>query len=174
MVEKGMEKSGRAIALLQQSGLAELGPFIDAWTDWKLRVYRCMWCNIRKHWTAERWIRVTDQQEAAQFVKINELTIDPMTGQPQIANQIGALDVDIILDEAPDFVTTMQDTFEVLQSLAAAGVPIPPAIVIEMSGLPASTKAAGYGMLEQAQQPDPMAQQAQGDHAGGGAVARPA
>ena len=40
LVEKGMEKSGRAIALLQQSGLAELGPFIDAWSDWKLRVYR--------------------------------------------------------------------------------------------------------------------------------------
>ena len=32
LVEKGMEKSGRAIALLQQSGLAELGPFIDAWS----------------------------------------------------------------------------------------------------------------------------------------------
>jgi hypothetical protein len=160
LVEKGMEKSGRAIALLQQSGLAELGPFIDAWNDWKLRVYRAMWSNIRKHWQAERWIRVTDQQEAAQFVKINELTIDPMTGQPQIANQIGALDVDIILDEAPDSITTLQDTFEVLESLAAAGQPIPPQAIIKMSGLPASTKQEVLGMLEQAQQPDPMAEQA--------------
>jgi hypothetical protein len=159
MVEKGMEKSGRAIALLQQSGLAELGPFIDAWSDWKLRVYRSMWSNIRKHWQAERWIRVTDQQEAAQFVKINELTIDPMTGQPQIANQIGALDVDIILDEAPASITTTQDTFELLESLAAAGQPVPPSIVIEMSGLPASTKQKVLGMLEQAQQPDPAQEQ---------------
>jgi len=159
LVEKGMEKSGRAIALLQQSGLAELGPFIDAWSDWKLRVYRVMWSNIRKHWTSERWIRVTDQEEAARFVKINELQIDEM-GQPVIANQIGALDVDIILDEAPDSITTMQDTFELLQSLASAGVPVPPPIVIEMSGLPASTKKRIQGMLEQAQQPDPMQEQA--------------
>jgi hypothetical protein len=160
LVEKGMEKSGRAIALLQQSGLAELGPFIDAWSDWKLRVYRAMWSNIRKHWTSERWIRVTDQQEAAQFVRINELQIDPQTGQPVIANNIAALDVDIILDEAPDSITTMQDTFELLESLAAAGVPVPPPVVIEMSGLPASVKKRIQGMLEQAQQPDPMAEQA--------------
>jgi hypothetical protein len=159
LVEKGMEKSGRAIALLQQSGLAELGPFIDAWSDWKLRVYRSMWSNIRKHWTAERWIRVTDQQEAAQFVKINELTIDPMTGQPQIANQIGALDVDIILDDAPDSITTMQDTFEVLESLAAAGVPVDPSIVIKLSSLPSSTKKDVLGMIEQSQQPDPAQEQ---------------
>jgi len=159
LVEKGMEKSGRAIALLQQSGLAELGPFIDAWSDWKLRVYRAMWSNIRKHWTSERWIRVTDQEQAAQFVKINELQIDQM-GQPVISNNIAALDVDIILDEAPDSITTMQDTFELLQSLAAAGVPVPPPAVIEMSGLPASVKKRIQGMLEQAQQPDPMQQQA--------------
>jgi hypothetical protein len=160
LVEKGMEKSGRAIALLQQSGLAELGPFIDAWSDWKLRVYRAMWSNIRKHWTSERWIRVTDQQEAAQFVRINELQIDPMSGQPVISNQIAALDVDIILDESPDSITTTQDTFELLESLAAAGVPVPPPVVIEMSGLPASTKKRIQGMLEQAQQPDPMQEQA--------------
>jgi hypothetical protein len=159
LVEKGMEKSGRAIALLQQSGLAELGPFIDAWSDWKLRVYRAMWSNIRKHWTGERWIRVTDQQEAAQFVKINELQVD-QSGQPFINNKIAALDVDIILDEAPDSVTTMQDTFELLQSLAAAGVPVPPPVVIEMSALPASVKKRISGMLEQAQQPDPMQEQA--------------
>ena len=97
---------------------------------------------------------MTDQEEAAQFVvKINELQIDEM-GQPVIANNIGALDVDIILDEAPDSVTTMQDTFELLQSLAAAGVPMPPTVVIEMSGLPASTKQRIHG------------------HAGAGAAAR--
>jgi hypothetical protein len=179
LVEKGMEKSGRAIALLQQSGLAELGPFIDAWSDWKLRVYRAMWSNIRKFWTAERWIRVTDQQDAARFARVNTLAFDQM-GQPQLVTEmyaqqapgqqmqmvqqtpgaIGALDVDIILDEAPDSVTTMQDTFELLQSLASAGIPVPPSAVIEMSGLPASTKQRVMGMIEQAQQADPMAEQA--------------
>ena len=128
--------------------------------DWKLRVYRAMWSNIRKHWTAERWIRVTDQEQAAQFVKINELQVDPTTGQPVIVNQIAALDVDIILDEAPDSITTMQDTFELLQSLAAAGAPVPPELAIELSGLPASTKTRILGKMEQAQQADPMAEQA--------------
>jgi hypothetical protein len=179
LVEKGMEKSGRAIALLQQSGLAELGPFIDQWSDWKLRVYRAMWMNIRKHWTGERWLRVTDQPEAQRFVGLNRLHIDPM-GQPKLVNEvyetspgqpqaqmigrsqggIAELDVDIILDEAPDSITTAQDTFELLQSLAAAGVPVPPQLAIKLSGLPASTKKEALSMLGQAQQPDPMQEQA--------------
>ena len=53
--------------------------------------------------------------------------------------------MDIILDEAPDSITTMQDTFELLESLAAAGVPVPPPVVIEMSGLPAAqSRGAGH------------------------------
>lgn len=159
LVEKGMEKSGRAIALLQQAGLSELGPFIDSWSDWKLRVYRAVWNAIRKHWTAERWIRVTDDEGAARFVQLNGFTIDEY-GQPQMVNQVAALDVDIILDEAPDTVNTMADVFELLESLAAAGVPVPPEIVIEMSGLPASIKKSVIAKLQQAQQPDPMAEKA--------------
>src|SRR5207248_1963247 len=32
--------SGRAVNLLQQGGIAELGPFILAFRDWKIRCYR--------------------------------------------------------------------------------------------------------------------------------------
>jgi hypothetical protein len=57
----GVENSsGRAINLLQQAGMAELGPFILAFRGWKIRVYRAIWNAVVTHWTAERWIRVTD------------------------------------------------------------------------------------------------------------------
>lgn len=153
--------SGRAIQFLQQAGLAELGPFMLAYKNWKLRVYRAVWCAIQTTWTAERWIRVTDENDVAQFIKLNGLGVDPHTGQPQIVNELGALDVDIILDEGPDVINLMEDTFDALIKLAQTGVQVPPDIIIELSSLDSGTKKKILDRLQQAQQPNPLAQQAQ-------------
>lgn len=156
LIGQGIEnKSGRAIALLQQAGIAELGPFILSYRDWKIRVYRAVWCAIRKHWTAERWIRVTDEEGNPQFQAINVLQLDEM-GQPYIANALGQLDVDVILDEGPDTINMMQDTYDTLTALAQSGQTIPPQVLIELSPIPASTKRKILGILEEAQQPNPI------------------
>ena len=149
-------KSGRAIALLQQAGISELGPFLRSYRDWKLRVYRAVWSAVQSHWTAERWIRVTDDEGLAQFIQVNGLDLDE-AGRPVLVNALGSLDVDVVLDEGPDSVTTMADTFDLLGSLAAAGVPVPPQVVIELSALPASTKKRINTMLEGAKGQDPLA-----------------
>jgi hypothetical protein len=127
--------SGRAINLLQQPGLAELGPFILAIRGWKLRVYRGLFSAAQRHWTAERWIRVTDDGNIERFLQINGLDVDEF-GQPVLVNALGSIDVDIILDEGPDAVNMMQDTFDVLK-----GDPtVPPAVKIELSPIQGSVK----------------------------------
>lgn len=159
LIGQGIEnKSGRAIGLLQQAGIAELGPYILAYRGWKIRVYRALFNAIRQHWTAERWVRVTDDDGLAQFVQINGVQVDPMTGQSQLVNAIGSLDVDIILDEGPDAMNMMADSQEVLATLAQSGAPIPPQVFIELSPLQASVKKKVLDMLSQ---PNPMQQQAQ-------------
>lgn len=157
---QGVEKqSGRAIQLLQQAGVAELGPYIQAYKGWKVRVYRAIWNAVQHHWTAERWIRVTDDDGLAQFVAINRLDIDPRTGMPAIVNGIGSLDVDIIIDEGPDTINMMADTYDALLALAQAGAQVPPAVLIELSpGIDSRTKKKVMGMIEQAQQPGPAQQ----------------
>lgn len=117
-------KSGRAIALLQQQALADLGPYILAYRGWKLRVYRAVFNAIRSNWTAERWIRVTDDDGLAQFVQINGMQVDPQTGLPTMVNAIGSLDVDIILDEGPDTVNSQQDLYETLSQITPALAPL--------------------------------------------------
>jgi hypothetical protein len=90
IIGQGLDKSsGRAIQLLQQAGLAELGPFMAAWRNWKLRIYRAVWNDVQRFWRAERWIRVTDQNDVAQFIQINGTGIDPRTGQPSTVNMLG-------------------------------------------------------------------------------------
>jgi hypothetical protein len=143
--------SGRAVNMLQKPGLAELGPFFISHRQWKIRVYRAMWCAAQQFWTAERWLRVTGDQKVAQFLKINGMELDQF-GRPQIVNAIGQLDVDIILDEGPDTVSAMSDTFDVLSQFAPGAVP--PAILIELSPIEASVKEELLAKLNPP--PDPM------------------
>jgi hypothetical protein len=140
LIGQGLEdSSGRAIQLLQQAAIAELGPYLGAYKNWKIRVYRDIWNIIQRYWTSERWIRVTDDQNLAQFFQINKLTVDQF-GRPAIVNAIGSLDVDIIIDEAPDAVNMQADAMMVLQSLGPQFAQNFPEIAIELSPLPQSVK----------------------------------
>lgn len=152
---QGVEKqSGRAIALLQQAGVAELGPYINSYRGWKIRVYRTILNALQRHWTGERWIRVTDDQEVAQFIQINGMGIDPNTGHPTIINAIGSLDVDVIIDEGPDSINMAADTYDALLALATSGAQVPPAVLIELSpGIDSKTKKRVLEMLQKASQP---------------------
>jgi len=153
------QQSGRAISLLQQAGIAELGPYIQGFKGWKIRVYRAVFNAIQRHWTAERWIRVTDDDNLAKFIQINGLQIDPATGHPTIVNALGSLDVDIIIDEGPDSINMMADTYDALLAMASSGAQVPPQVLIELSpGIDGRTKKKLLEMITQAQQPGPSQQ----------------
>lgn len=63
--------SGRAIDKLQQAGTIELNQDYALLTGWENRVYRQVWSRIKQHWTAEKWIRVTDDQESLRWIGLN-------------------------------------------------------------------------------------------------------
>jgi hypothetical protein len=151
------DMSGRAIQLQQQAGIAELGPYLLAFKGWKLRVYRAIWNAVQRHWTAERWIRVTDDEQVAQFFAVNQLQVGP-DGQPTLSNALGSLDVDIIIDEGPDTINMHADAYDTLSIMAQKGQQVPPEVLIELSPLAGSQKKKVTGMIQQAKQ---MAMQTQ-------------
>jgi len=166
LIGQGLEdSSGRAIQLLQQAGIAELGPYLTAYKNWKIRVYRDIWNIVQRHWRSERWIRVTDDMNVAQFFQVNKMELDEY-GRPIIVNALGALDVDIIIDEGPDTINMQGDAMMVLQSLGPAFLQQFPEIALELSPIPASVKKPMLDRIEQQKQapppPDPkvMAMQA--------------
>lgn len=160
-------QSGRAIQLLQQAGMAELGPYIMSYRGWKVRVYRAIFSAVQQYWTAERYIRVTDDEGLAQFIQVNGVGIDPQTGFPTMVNALGSLDVDIILDEGPDTVNAQADVYEtltqVLPSVAPMLTPVQAQaavkVLIQTSALSESAKKE-FRDASQPQQPDPMAERA--------------
>lgn len=159
MGEGSSDMSGRAIQLRQQAGIAQLGPYLLSYKGWKLRLYRALWNAAQGHWTAERWIRVTDDEGLAKFFAVNQQAkdqfgnpmVDPATGEAQLIHHLGSLDVDIIIDEGSDQVTMQADQYETAQTLATSGEPVPPQVLIELSPLDPRVKAKVMGMIEQSQ-----------------------
>lgn len=147
--------SGVAINLLQKAGIAEIGTFLRNYRAWKIRVYRAIWNTIQQTWQAERWIRVTDSDGVKQFLGVNQLGLNQW-GQPTIVNAVGALDVDIILDEGPDVANLMQDAYEMLKDDPT----VPWQIKLELMPMPSSIKKGIQQKMQQAEQaqaqkPDP-------------------
>jgi len=140
--------SGRAQQVNQQAGLTELARVLGRHQDWKRRAYTQMWNRARQFWDGPKWIRVTAENDAPQYVQVNEPgspveQIDPATGQivmvpgpPQ--NHIAKMDVDIVLEEVPDTATLEQEVFAELAKLAAVYGPqeVPFDIILEASSIP--------------------------------------
>jgi hypothetical protein len=108
--------------------------------------------------------KLKGQPDAEQ--KIQMLAQDPLAQQPALddtgaqmrENDVAQLNVDIILDEAPDVVTLQAEEFQTLAELAGSGqVQIPAEVLIEASNLRAALKKRLQDMLKGAN--DPGAQQ---------------
>ncbi len=151
--------SGKAIELLRQPGMAELGPFVLGHRAFKLGLYRKIWNAVQRHWTAERWIRVNSNDKMAQFIQLNGVDIDQW-GRPTIVNHVGSLDVNIVLDEGPDIISMMQETYEMLKGYPPGT--FPPQVLIEMNpNLPRSEKDRLLQLMApKPPQPDPAAEMA--------------
>lgn len=105
---------------------------------------------------------IPEEQKLAQ---IRQIAQDPQSqtpvtnddGTPQMRNQVAQMDMDIIIDEAPDVITIQQEEFAKIAELASSGaVQIPPDVLIEASQLRSQTKKRIMDKLSGAN--DPAAQ----------------
>ncbi len=154
-------QSGRAIQAQQQGGAVELEPGVDDLRQWSRDVYEAVWMRVKQFWTAEKWVRVTDDERNIKWVGLNKrVTLEDKlaTVPPDIAaqyaqqiglqpndprlqevvaveNDVSGLDVDIIVEEGPDISTLQSEQFEMLSNLAQAGIPIPPKAIVQASSI---------------------------------------
>jgi len=101
-----------------------------------------------------------EQKRAA----VQQIAADPRArqpvmenGKPKLKNSVAEMDVDIIIDEAPDTITVQAEEFEKLVRLAESGqVQIPPRALITASQLRSQTKKQMLDQMSGAN--DPMQQ----------------
>ncbi len=160
--------SGRAQIARQQAGMTDSAMTLNGLRKFELTVFQACWERARQFWKLPDWIRVTDDEQAPQFIGINQpipgppqVVMNPETQMPQIMptvlgyqNALAEMDVDITIEAVPNTATLAMEQFETLASLAQAGVPIPPQALIVASSLPEKQK-----LMEMMQpQENPMAQ----------------
>lgn len=190
MGQQGQASSGRAILALQQSGLGELGVVFDRLRDWELRVYRTIWTRVRQYWDGPSYVRVTDDTGAARFSPINGAPKIGDDGKPMVhmapdgkpMMQIGAhpitgamtqtpaiqtgpaladLDIDIIIDAAPEAASLQAEQFEQVMKMVQAGaLQLPPEAVIELSTLPNKSIVRDLIKKASSETPNPAQQMA--------------
>lgn len=168
--------SGIALRTRAATGQTELNPIFDQLKHLDIRVYRKIWNRIRQYWDSEMWIRVTDDANNLKFVGLNkpmtageqmlkqaeeqglppeqiqqlqmQIQKDPMMQQiVETENEIASLDVDIIITDAPDTLTTQMEDFASLSEMVKSGFPMPPLAVIKAS--PISNKDEIIKMMEE-------------------------
>lgn len=144
----GADSSGRAQQVRQQAGMTELSRVLGRHRAWKMRMYDQMWSRARQYWTGPKWVRVTNDNDAPEYIRINEpgpavQGIHPQTGMPTVLpgppkNDIAKMDVDIVLEDVPDTATLEQEIFAELSQLAQVYGPqaVPFEIILEASSLP--------------------------------------
>lgn len=182
--------SGRALEARANTGTNEVQPILEAHQQFKNRVYRAIWNRIRQYWTEEKWVRVTDNEKNIKFVGLNQpvtmgdkvlervkasgeqITTEieqQVKADPQMQFVVGQknvpaeMDVDIILDEVPDFAALQSEQFAELSDLAGKGMPIPPEAIIQASSLRDKDKILKMmkGETEDGQSPQVMQMQQQ-------------
>lgn len=93
--QDGSNQSGRSRLVLQQAGMTEIARPLGRFEDWENRIYRQVWLRIKQFWTDQKFIRVTNDEGAPEFLQINEPIYqmepktDPYTGEPIVDPQNG-------------------------------------------------------------------------------------
>ena len=179
-------QSGVALRQRALTGQTEIAPMFDVLKNLDIRVYRKVWNRIKQYWKAEMWIRVTDDENNLKFVGLNKpmtkgemllkqaqeqgappealaqlqqrIAMDPTMQQVvSTENDIVAMDMDIIMDDAPDSVTQEVEDFQAMAEMVKSGFPLPPEAVIMSS--PLSNKDKIIKMMREQPQVPPKVQE---------------
>lgn len=131
LAQQSASASGRAQLARQQAGMVDSAMSLNGLRRFELAVYRGMWDICKQFWTAPDWIRVTDDENAPQFVGINQPQYGPpqvmqgpdgmaMIGRPLLGyeNAMAEMVVDITIDAVPDVANLAQEQFQALTELA--------------------------------------------------------
>jgi hypothetical protein len=164
LLGKGTEdQSGRAIEAQQAGGMVEMGDLLDALRRFDQRVFQMLANMMQQFWTAERWIRVTDDELSPQAVGLNVAEVDDYGNPVGQQNAVAEMDVDVIIADAENVIAMQGETYQAFMQSLPALAQMPPAfaqIAVKINpALRSSQKREILQALEQMAQPNPMAEQ---------------
>jgi hypothetical protein len=122
----GSSQSGRSKQSQQQAAFVEVGDLLDGLRDFDTRVFRATWARIKQVWTTERWVRITDDPNNIQHLGLNVPLRGPLGNVVSVQNPVAEMDVDIIIEDAPDVVSLANEEFETFMNILPTLAQLPP------------------------------------------------
>lgn len=131
----GDRASAKSLQARLSASNTQFVPFIEALSTQQRFIYEIVWQSIRQYWTEEKWIRVTDDAQNTKFVALNrqvtnrDLAVnqdpsltdnpDPYLDEPsgELINNVSEMEIDIIIDQAPDSISVQQEQYQQLLEL---------------------------------------------------------
>jgi hypothetical protein len=190
-LREGSASSGRARQVAQQAGLTQFGRGFGRFEDFEECVYRQFWMAAQQFWKDPKWVRVTDNPRAVEFIQVNEPimglvqemqpvpgpdgqpVVDPVTGQAAMQatvsegvvgynNRPSEMDLDIIIAATPDTVALEFETFEAVMQLIQSGIdPMSPVFEIVLELAPLPDKTRILELIQAKREEAAQAAQAQ-------------
>jgi len=143
------DQSGRAILAQQAGGAAANEPLADSLRQWKRRVFEMAWMAARQFWTEQKFLRITDDEGKSKWLPINRpvTLVEDLMALPEdqramqmqqlqlvpndprlmevvrTENEIGDLDVDIVIEEGQDVPAMQAEQFNTLSQMVPAMPP---------------------------------------------------
>lgn len=78
--------SGRAMLVADNKAQKEVGRLFSSHRRFKTDIYRQVWLRIKQFWSEEKWIRVTDDENALEWIGLN---VKVTAAEQMIAQQMG-------------------------------------------------------------------------------------
>jgi hypothetical protein len=107
-------QSGKAIIAKQTEGSAVTAEMFDNYRLGSQISGEKQLSLIEQFVSEEKIFRITDKKGRAQWRKVNEITIDPATGEPRVLNDLTATKADFVIDQQDFHATMRQAAAEVL------------------------------------------------------------
>lgn len=134
--------SGVAIQQRQMAGSLNQMFAFDALRLTKKRMGEQVLALIRQFFSEEMVIRITDSLGAARLVRLNQPVRDAhgnivrnKDGEPLREPDLSQGQYDVVVEEVKDALSARELDVQRLELLLKAGVPIPPAVLVEASGV---------------------------------------
>lgn len=164
LLGKGTEdQSGRAIEAQQAGGMVEMGDLLDALRRFDQRVFQMLANMMQQFWTAERWIRVTDDELSPQAVGLNVAEVDEYGNPVGQQNAVAEMDVDVIIADAENVIAMQGETYQAFMQVLPMLAQMPPALAkMAISINPALKSTQKRELMEALDgmgQPNPMAEE---------------
>lgn len=146
--DRGRQEPGVVVRLRQQQGMTLLKPLFRSFNRMKKQLFKRQLAIIMEYMPDEQFLRILGQSDRY-VIDENGNIADQQTGQVAEIRDVRNLEYNISGEEAPGNMSKRMMELQTMMEMQAAGMPVPPELIIEKMDVSATDKASWLQFIQQ-------------------------